>query len=360
MIKKLSVSYKLILTLVVTLTLSSIFLGVERTWADSVIKTIPVGLSPSAISFAPTNGDLYVANSGGNGGNTVSVIDTSTNKVIDTIPVGNTPEGIAFNPNNRDMYVTNAGDNTVYVIATTTPIQPPTATTITPAIDSNGYLVQNGGSTVSRSITFQVTADPGTNPIAGFECSLDVSPFSTCATTNPGRVSYNNLAAGQQHSFEVKAVDRAGNKDPNPATFTWTILTPQQAVQKLTNTIDSMHLSKGITTSLEAPLNAATRQLNRNNDIAACSSLNAFLNHVNQKETKGQLTSQQATDLRQQATAIQDILGCSSPSSLTSSSLNSSISGMIGSIGNSNTIPNIGNRNETIYQQPSSSLPPSQ
>ena len=60
-------------------------------------------------------------------------------------------------------------------------IQPPTQTTITSAIDGNGNPVQNGGSTSSTSIKFQVTATAGTNAIAGFECSLDGSTFSTCA-----------------------------------------------------------------------------------------------------------------------------------------------------------------------------------
>jgi hypothetical protein len=58
-------------------------------------------------------------------------------------------------------------------------------------------------------------------------------------------------------------------------------------------------------------LNAAIMQLNRNNHIPACNQLNAFLNQVGQKLTSGQLTPQQAGDLRQQAIAIQRAIGCS-------------------------------------------------
>ena len=56
------------------------------------------------------------------------------------------------------------------------------------------------------------------------------------------------------------------------------------------------------------------------NDVDVCSKLNSFLEQVNSKEANKELTSQQASDLRQQATAIQDSLGCS-PSSLASSAL---------------------------------------
>ena len=71
-----------------------------------------------------------------------------------------------------------------------------------------------------------------------------------------------------------------------------------------------MHLSKGVTISLEAPLNAALSQLNRNNDVAACNTLDAFLYHVNADENNGRLTSQQAADLRQQATSVETSLDC--------------------------------------------------
>jgi hypothetical protein len=142
-------------------------------------------------------------------------------------------------------------------------MQPPNHTTITSVVDGNGAAVQSGGSTVSTSITFQVTATQGTNPIAGFQCSLDSNTFSSCATMSPATISYNNLAVGQ-HAFKLRAVDTQGNTDPSPATFSWTVLTPSQGIQNLINTIDSFNLPKGVTTSLEAPLNAALAQLNNN------------------------------------------------------------------------------------------------
>jgi DNA-binding beta-propeller fold protein YncE len=88
-------------------------------------------------------------------------------------------------------------------------------------------------------------------------------------------------------------------------------LKPTQVIQQLINTIDSFHLPEGVTTSLEAPLNAALAQLNHNHDTPACNQLNAFLNQVNVKQTSGQLTPQQAADLSQQAKAIQQAIGCS-------------------------------------------------
>jgi hypothetical protein len=89
-------------------------------------------------------------------------------------------------------------------------------------------------------------------------------------------------------------------------------MTPTQGIQRLIGTIDSFHLPKGVTTSREAPLNAALAQLNRNHDTPACNQLNAFLNQLNAKQNNGQLTPQQAADLTQQAKAIQQSIGCSS------------------------------------------------
>ncbi|MBF0559958.1 MAG: YncE family protein, partial [Nitrospirae bacterium] len=59
---------------------------------------------------------LYVTNADDN---TVSAIDTASNKVIATITVGNTPEYVAVNPAGTYVYVTNSSSNTVSVINAT-------------------------------------------------------------------------------------------------------------------------------------------------------------------------------------------------------------------------------------------------
>ena len=60
----------------------------------------------------------YVANSGPN---TVSVIDTVSNKVVGTVQVGNDPHGVAVSPDGTHVYVANfRPDNTVSVIETVT------------------------------------------------------------------------------------------------------------------------------------------------------------------------------------------------------------------------------------------------
>ena len=74
----------------------------------------------------------YVANSASN---TVSAIDTSTNKVVATIPVGGGPWGVAFDSSHSRVYVANSAPNTVSVIVTA---QSLSNTTITSAIDRNG------------------------------------------------------------------------------------------------------------------------------------------------------------------------------------------------------------------------------
>ena len=52
--------------------------------------------------------------------NTVSVIDTSKDKVIDNISVGKEPFGVAITPDNKKVYITNLGDQTLSAIDTAT------------------------------------------------------------------------------------------------------------------------------------------------------------------------------------------------------------------------------------------------
>jgi YVTN family beta-propeller protein len=364
---------------------------------------IPVGNTPLGIAYDSSNGNLYVTNEGDN---SVSVIAGQTNTVVGSpIPVGSLPYGIAFDSANKELYVANSGSNTISVIATTPPqqppqttitsavdvngatiqsggttfsssikftftstagtnpiagfecsldngafsscsspttltnlavgsytfqvravdtsgnrdptppsfswtiIAPPTKTTITSAVDGNGAAVQNGGTTLSNSIRFTFTATPGTNPIAGFVCNIDNSPFSSC--TSPA--TFNSLAVGS-HKFTVSAVDTLGNNDPNPAIFSWTILTPAQGIEQLIQMINGMHLNLGTQTSLDAQLNGILTMLSlpsNNNQLPACPHLNAFVNTVVPDYLHaGQLNPNQAAQIIQSAQNIQKALGC--------------------------------------------------
>jgi hypothetical protein len=100
--------------------------------------------------------------------------------------------------------------------------------------------------------------------------------------------------------------------------------TPEEGIENLIDTISNMNLKTSIKTSLNGPLHSAIKLLtdnNPSNDNDVCDKLDAFLAQVNAKEANGQLTTQQAADLRHQATAIEDNLGCSSQTPVVSRSL---------------------------------------
>jgi len=70
---------------------------------NRVIDTLTVGGNPTAISFNPNNGNVYVAD----GVNRVDVINPVTDNIVASVIVGNVPSGIAFDSHNKNMYVTN-------------------------------------------------------------------------------------------------------------------------------------------------------------------------------------------------------------------------------------------------------------
>ncbi len=61
-------------------------------------------------------------------------------------------------------------------------------------------------------------SDTGGSGIASFQCSRDGAAFAAC--TSPQ--AYSSLGR-RAHTFEVRAIDQAGNIDATPASSTWTV-----------------------------------------------------------------------------------------------------------------------------------------
>jgi hypothetical protein len=105
----------------------------------------------------------------------------------------------------------------------------PPDTIIDSAIDGDNRTLTDGSNTESNSIAFTFSGTDATIEegeevgIDHLECSIDGSSFSNC--TSP--VQYDNLSNGS-HIVEIRTEDNAGNKDPSPSSFTWTVNTVQQ------------------------------------------------------------------------------------------------------------------------------------
>jgi YVTN family beta-propeller protein len=80
----------------------------------SIVKNIPVDVSPYDLRFNADGSELYVSNWGSAN---VAVIDTAAAKVVATIPTGSNPNALALGADSR-LYVSNGNENTVTVIDT--------------------------------------------------------------------------------------------------------------------------------------------------------------------------------------------------------------------------------------------------
>src|SRR5204863_411697 len=74
----------------------------------------------------------------------------------------------------------------------------------------------NPSSSGSASFSFDGT-DAGSG-VDHFECKLDGAAFASCTSG----INYTSLGDGS-HTFQVRAIDKAGNADPDPASFTWVV-----------------------------------------------------------------------------------------------------------------------------------------
>ncbi|MFZ3376558.1 MAG: autotransporter domain-containing protein [Chthoniobacterales bacterium] len=157
---------------------------INTTTRSMVVPPIAVGNDPAGVVITPNERFAYVANNGSGNvkSNTVSVIDTATDKVIGSITVGNKPLGIDVTPDGKYVYVTNSNDGTVSVIntATNTVLGAPIAVGSMPI--SFGFFV-GPNIIVPRGGPLLVANDAALNPL-GFGQFVDFNGGTLKATGN--------------------------------------------------------------------------------------------------------------------------------------------------------------------------------
>jgi YVTN family beta-propeller protein len=89
-----------------------------QTASNNVVNTINVSAGPFGAAVSPDGHWLYVANSKGNTGDLVTVIDTASQTIKSTVVAGTGPEWIAFSEDSAFAYVTNITSHNVTVINT--------------------------------------------------------------------------------------------------------------------------------------------------------------------------------------------------------------------------------------------------
>jgi Bacterial Ig domain len=163
---------------------------------ETAAASLTVSGSSSNTTLVP-NANIVFGGSGANRTVTVTPATAQTGTATITVSVSdsqlNTPTSFVLTVN-------------------TDSIAPDTSITASPS---------NPSTSTSASFTFTST-EPGS-----FQCQLDGAGFTAC--TSPQ--NYTGLSQGT-HTFQVQATDLAGNIDPTPASYSWTIdsIAPDTAI----------------------------------------------------------------------------------------------------------------------------------
>jgi YVTN family beta-propeller protein len=175
--------------------------------AGSVV-TVPVGTTPKFVAVNQTTNLIYVSNIEGN---SVSVIDGTTNTVVATVPVGEAPEALDVNPITNMVYVASyLGDSVSVIDGSSNTV----LATIT-EMDANGVAV--------NSITNQVfISSPSTNSVAVIDGATNEIVATVTVGYEPMGVRVNSttnlIYVSNLLSATISVIDGTNDKVTN--TFT--------------------------------------------------------------------------------------------------------------------------------------------
>ena len=154
--------------------------------------------------------------------------------------------------------------------------------------------------------------------VKGFECKLDDGNWRPSTidyqANNKSGCYYMNLETGL-HSFQVRAVDTSNNKDPNPKSFSWTIISLEDAIVNLRDFVSTIIMPPNLGEELSDSLNNAIGNIQDDGsyDHLICEYLDSF-SYSFSKASVLDLFNQDVTNFVDNSfTSIRDRTGCNSP-----------------------------------------------
>ena len=212
---------------------------------NTYTTTINVGSSPYAVAVNPNTNQIYIANSSSNN---VTVIDGATNTTTATVSVGSSPVSMAVNPNTNQIYVANNGSNNVTVIdgatntttATVSVGSSPVSVAVNP--NTNQIYVANNG---SNNVTVIDGATNTTTTVA-----VGTTPDFAAVNTNT-----NKIYVANNGSNNVTVIDGATN---NTTTVPAGTLPSPVAVDETTNRIYVLNPFSNNVTVIDGATNTTT------------------------------------------------------------------------------------------------------
>ena len=154
--------------------------------------------------------------------------------------------------------------------------------------------------------------------VKGFECKLDDGNWRPSTidyqANNKSGCYYMNLETGD-HSFQVRAVDTSNNKDPNPQSFSWTIISLEDAIVNLHDFVSTIIMPPNLQEELSDSLNNAIGNIQDDGsyDHLICEYLDSF-SYSFSKASVLDLFNQDVTNFVDNSfTSIRDRTGCNPP-----------------------------------------------